>query len=177
MWHPVKKTRPAQLEQMNGETLMSERNIFMAEAVGLSLESVAEGSGPFGAVVVLDGRVVGRGRNRVTVDLDPTAHAEIAAIRDACRNLNRYDLTGCEMYASCQPCPMCLSAAYWARIGKIWYANTTAQAAQAGFDDLFIYDEFLRGPEQRRLPVLRLDDPEAAKAFRLWSELENRQDY
>ena len=142
---------------------------FMRRAIELSRQGVAGGhGGPFGAVVVKDGRVVGEGMNRVTSTNDPTAHAEVVAIREACRSLGTFDLSGCEIYASCEPCPMCLSAIYWARIGRIHFGNGREGAARIGFDDAFLYDEVSRPPGERRLPMERRLEAEARVAFDEW---------
>ena len=150
---------------------------WMAEAVRLALESVAAGGGPFGAVVVCDGAVVGRGSNRVTLDNDPTAHAEVMAIRDACRTLGRFDLGGCELYTSCQPCPMCLGAIHWARLERLWYAATEADAAAAGFDDEAIHYELCAPNERRRLPAEPLPIPEALAPFDAWRAKSDKTPY
>ena len=136
-----------------------------------------EGGGPFGAVVVRGGEIIGRGVNRVTVTFDPTAHAEVTAIRDACRNIGDFSLQGCELYTSCQPCPMCLCAALWARLDRIYYANTTRQAARAGFDDEIFYREVCRTDNGQDTQLVHLDDPLALTAFEKWRELENRTEY
>jgi guanine deaminase len=151
---------------------------FMREAIRLAQSGVRRGDGgPFGAVVVRDGVIVGRGWNRVVADKDPTAHAEVNAIRDACRNLDTFQLDGCELYTSCQPCPMCLAAAYWARIDRLWYAATSEDAAGIGFDDQHIQCQ-LAEPEAKRLighgQMLR---DEALEVFRLWAQSEMRVDY
>ena len=151
---------------------------FMREAIRLAEKGVSQGDGgPFGAVVVRDGVIVGRGWNRVVVDKDPTAHAEINAIRDACRNLDSFQLDGCELYTSCEPCPMCLAAAYWARIDRLWYAATGEDAAAIGFDDQHIHGQ-LAAPEAERLighgQLLR---DEALAVFRRWRESGLRVDY
>ena len=143
---------------------------FMKEAIRLSLERVLEGkSGPFGAVVVKDDRIIGRGWNQVVGSGDPTAHAEIVAIREACRGLNHYHLTGCEIYASCEPCPMCLGAIYWARLDRLWYAASREDAAAAGFDDAFIYEELVRPVERRRVPAVQGYRDEARLALEAWA--------
>ena len=149
----------------------------MREAVELSIESVRKGTGPFGAVVVKDGRVIGRGHNQVASDNDPTAHAEVVAIREAARNLGDFSLEGCEMYASCEPCPMCLAAAYWARLDRVYFANTTEDAAEIGFDDQAIYREVAKPAKARNLPVLHLEHPLAKQAFEEWSALEEKVEY
>jgi len=151
---------------------------FMRMAISLSEYNVKEGQGgPFGAVIVKDGMVLARSANKVVPTNDPTAHAEISAIRLACQELGTYNLEGCEIYTSCEPCPMCLGAIYWARIDKIYYANTKADAAAIGFDDHFIYQELDLPMDQRRLPITQLMRDEALNSFKLWSETENRTDY
>lgn len=157
---------------------MSTPESFMKEAVNLSLDAVRRKTGgPFGAVVVKDGRIVGRGQNMVTSANDPTAHAEITAIRDACRTLGDFSLHGCDLYASCEPCPMCLAAIYWSGIDRVVYAASTEDAEAAGFDDALIYRELARPPEKRRLPMVRLDDPSARDAFREWIAMEDKIRY
>lgn len=133
--------------------------------------------GPFGAVIVKDGAVVARSANKVTSTNDPTAHAEVAAIRLACTELETFDLSGCVIYTSCEPCPMCLAAIYWARIGAIYYGNTKQDAAAAGFDDQFIYEEFEKPVAARRLQAMQLLPEEAAKAFADWIKAEGRTPY
>ncbi len=151
---------------------------FMRRAVELSRACIeALEGGPFGAVIVKDGRIVGEGCNTVTSANDPTAHAEIVAIRNACRALATFSLAGCDIYASCEPCPMCLSAIYWARLDGIVYANTRADAARIGFDDEAIYQEVARPLEARRMPVRRLLGDEALAVFREWESLPGRKPY
>jgi len=151
---------------------------FMQMAIDLAEYNVKEGQGgPFGAVIVKDGMVLARSANKVVPTNDPTAHAEVSAIRLACQELGTFSLAGCEIYTSCEPCPMCLGAIYWARIDKIYYANTKADAAAIGFDDHFIYQELDLPMDQRRLPIVQLMRNEALNAFKLWSEYENRTDY
>lgn len=140
----------------------------MRRALALACHSVASDGGPFGAVVVRDGQVIAEGTNRVTVCNDPTAHAEIVAIRAACSALGRFDLRGCEIYSSCEPCPMCLGAAHWARLDKIYYAATRHDAARVGFDDAVLYDEFALPIEDRTTPIRRLLPEEAAEPFEAW---------
>ena len=150
----------------------------MQMAIDLAEYNVKEGQGgPFGAVIVKDGMVLARSANKVVSNNDPTAHAEVSAIRLACQELETYNLAGCEIYTSCEPCPMCLGAIYWARIDKIYYANTKADAAAIGFDDHFIYQELDLPMDRRRLPIVQLMHDEALSAFRLWSESENKTDY
>eukprot|EP01133_Synstelium_polycarpum_P003056 gene3056-3504_t len=151
---------------------------FMRIAIELSEKNVQENiGGPFGAVIVKDGQVIAQSGNKVTSTNDPTAHAEVSAIRLACTALNTFDLSGCVVYTSCEPCPMCLSAIYWARISTIYYGNTKADAGNIGFDDQFIYDELDKPMEKRSLPVHQLMRDEAAQAFRLWEQSEMRTDY
>ena len=133
--------------------------------------------GPFGAIVVKNGKIVGVGNNRVTSSNDPTAHAEVTAIRDACKNLNTFQLDGCVLYTSCEPCPMCLGAIYWARPDKVYYANTREDAAHIGFDDDFIYNEINLPMNQRRIPFEQLGREEALKIFQQWSEKTDKQEY
>ena len=150
---------------------------YLREAVRLAIDSVAQGGGPFGALVVKDGAVVGRGRNRVTADQDPTAHAEVVAIRDACATLDSHQLDGCTLFSSSEPCPMCLGAIYWARPDAVYFANERREAAEAGFDDAFIYEEIERLPGDRRIRMHRVDVPGAEKPLRLWMEKADRVEY
>jgi len=154
-----------------------EQQRFMREALALAAQSVRDGGGPFGAVVVRGGEIIGRGSNCVTPDNDPTAHAEIVAIRAACRTLGSFSLEGCELYVNCEPCPMCLAAAYWARLEGIYYAATRDDAAAAGFDDALIYQEVCLPSEQRHLPLRRLLAEEAGDAFAAWAAKADRIDY
>ena len=139
---------------------------FMEKAVELSLENMRAGKGgPFGAIIVRQGKIVGTGANHVTSENDPTAHAEVVAIRDACKNLGTFQLDDCEIYTSCEPCPMCLAAIYWARPKVIYYANTRKDAADIGFDDDFLYEELKKNLEERSLPIHQLDKSNALKVF------------
>ncbi len=150
----------------------------MAEAIRLATESVVEGQGgPFGAVVVKEGRIIGRGVNCVTRNNDPTAHAEVMAIRDACQHVGEYHLSGCELYVSCMPCPMCLSASYWARIERIYYAARGEDAAAVGFDDVLIADELNLPIERRRLPLVHLEVNDPLEPLRLWGQKEDKIPY
>ncbi len=150
----------------------------MARAIALSLENVQQrAGGPFAAVVVKDGKIVAEGANEVTATNDPTAHAEVVAIRAACRKLNSFDLHGCEIYTSCEPCPMCLGAIYWARPARVYYANSAADAARAGFDDAFIYQEISRPHPERQIPMIQLVQDGALAAFRAWQEKEDKIRY
>ena len=151
---------------------------FMQEAARLALENVQSGlGGPFGAVIVKDGQIIARGANCVTRTNDPTAHAEVVAIREACRVLGTFDLSGCEIYTSCEPCPMCLSAIYWARIGKIYYGCTAKDAEAIGFADQFIYDELSRPKSERRLPLEQLERQLCLRAFEAWEQDTNKIPY
>lgn len=149
----------------------------MMTAIRLSEENVANGGGPFGAVIAKEGEIVATGVNRVTSRNDPTAHAEVEAIRDACGKLGTFDLTGYEIYASCEPCPMCLGAIYWARLSRMYYGNDKTDAGNIGFDDSFIYDEIERPMNRRRLLTERLMQSEAKKAFRMWDEKTDKTRY
>lgn len=149
----------------------------MREAIRLSIENVKNGGGPFGAVIVKDDKIIATGVNRVTANHDPTAHAEVSAIREACLKLDTFDLSGCEIYTSCEPCPMCLGAIYWARLSKLYYANNKADAQDAGFDDSFIYEEIALPPSERRLPSECLLRDEALQAFRDWKEKDDKVRY
>ena len=151
---------------------------FMQRAVALSRRGMEDGrGGPFGAVVVSEGRIVGEGENRVTSTNDPTAHAEMVAIRAACAALSRFDLHGCDIYTSCEPCPMCLSAIYWARLDHVYYANGRADAARIGFDDALIYEEVAKPPAARRVPMVRLVVKEAKEVFEGWAKKPDRIPY
>jgi guanine deaminase len=146
----------------------------MQEAIELSRKNIADGKGgPFAAVIVKDGNVIARGTNVVTSTNDPTAHAEVVAIREACRVLNAFQLEGCDLYTTCEPCPMCLGAIYWARPDKVYFANTRDDAAQIGFDDLFIYDELMRSFAERKIPMIQKMRDEAQSVFHEW---ETKQD-
>ncbi len=145
----------------------------MIRAIQLSKESVNNGGGPFGSVIVKDNKIIAEGLNRVTPTKDPTAHGEIVAIREACKKLNDFSLKGCELYSNCEPCPMCLSAIYWARIDKIYYANTREDAQKIDFDDSFIYSEFHKNINERKIPMFQMMRNEALEAFEIW---ENKTD-
>jgi len=155
-----------------------DQEAFMREAIRLSLENVTSGKGgPFGAVVVKDGVIIARGVNQVTHSSDPTAHAEIVAIREACKVLDSFQLDGCEIYCSCEPCPMCLGAIYWSRPDKVYYANTKSDAAKIDFDDNFIYNEIALAIPDRKLPTDQLLRHEALEAFKLWAESNIKKSY
>jgi guanine deaminase len=151
---------------------------FMEKAVAEALQNVSTNQGgPFGAIVVKNGQIVGIGRNEVTSSNDPTAHAEVQAIRDACRNLNTYQLDDCEIYTSCEPCPMCFGAIYWARPKAVYYACTKEDAAKIGFDDQFIYDQLSLPKENRRIPMKQIYPDQSDMPFRTWEQSEQRVEY
>ena len=156
---------------------MSNQESFMQRAIDCSCENVDLGGGPFGAVIVKDGKIIAEGSNKVTINNDPTAHAEVVAIRNAATFLNNFNLTGCEIYTSCEPCPMCLSAIYWARIDKIYYANTREDAKIITFDDSLIYDEVALPIEKRQIPMLQLMRNEAQKTFIKWTNKTDKTEY
>lgn len=149
----------------------------MRKAIQLSIKNVEMGGGPFGAVIVKDGKIIATGANSVTRNNDPTAHAEVTAIRKAAKKLGTFDLSGCEIYTSCEPCPMCLSAIYWAHIDKIYYANTKTDAKNIGFDDSFIYDEIALRTEDRKIKTSQMMREEAIKAFETWNSKEDKIEY
>lgn len=149
----------------------------MRIAIRLSEENVAAGGGPFGAVIARDGRIIATGTNRVTPDCDPTAHAEVSAIRAAAKKLGTFDLSGCEIYTSCEPCPMCLGAIYWARLDRMYYGNNKHDAAKIGFDDAFIYEELELKPADRKLRSAVLLPEEAIKAFETWETKVDKVEY
>ena len=153
------------------------KNEFMKRAIELSVESVNNGGGPFGCVIVKDNKIISEGSNKVTSTNDPTAHGEIVAIRDACKELNNFSLNGCELYSNCEPCPMCLSAIYWARIEKIYYANTRKDAQKIDFDDSLIYSEFKKNIDKRKIPMIQMMRNEALKAFELWDKKTDKVKY
>lgn len=154
-----------------------ENKEFMRRAITLSVESVRRGGGPFGAVIVKDGEIIAEGNNRVTIDNDPTAHAEVCAIRSAARKLGTFNLSGCEIYTSCEPCPMCLGAIYWARLERIYYGCDRKDAADAGFDDDFIYRELSLQPSEREKMMTVLLPQESLAAFRMWKEKADKREY
>ena len=149
----------------------------MRRAIELSKMSVQNGGGPFGAVIACNGKIVAEGSNCVTLDCDPTAHAEVSTIRKACKALKTFDLSGCEIYTSCEPCPMCFGAIYWAHLDKIYMGNDRKDAAKIGFDDDFIYQEIALTPDKREKPSEILLRDEALEAFRMWEEKEDKTEY
>ena len=149
----------------------------MARAIALSIESATSGGGPFGAVIVQDGKIIAEGFNQVTAKNDPTAHAEVMAIRQACAKLGLFELKDCELYTSCEPCPMCLGAIYWARLARLYFANTAEDAAKIGFDDSFIYNELKLLYAQRRIPATQMMREEALAGFRAWAAKPDKISY
>lgn len=149
----------------------------MRRAIELSKQSVRNGGGPFGAVIARNGEIIAEGSNCVTIDCDPTAHAEVSTIRKACKTLKTFDLSGCEIFTSCEPCPMCFGAIYWAHLDKIYMGNDRKDAAKIGFDDDFIYEEIALKPEDRKKPSEILLRDEALEAFKMWDEKEDKTEY
>lgn len=150
---------------------------FMRRAIRLSLENVKKGGGPFGAVIVKDGKIIATGTNKVTLNTDPTAHAEVDVIRKAAKKLKNYDLSGCELYTSCEPCPMCLSAVYWSRISRIYFGNTKKDAAKIGFRDDFIYKEIDKPLKKRKLKITQHLRDEALMSFEMWDLKPDKVEY
>ena len=150
---------------------------FMQQAIELSKENVLNGGGPFGAVIVRDGEVIATGTNRVTANNDPTAHAEVSAIREACAKEQNFKLAGCTCYTSCEPCPMCLAALYWAGVERIFYGNTKDDAKAINFDDSFIYDEIAKPYAKRAIPIINMMREEAISAFKMWEKSEDKVEY
>jgi len=150
---------------------------FMKRAIELSIKSVDNGTGPFGAVLIKDNKIIAEGFNTVTANNDPTSHAEIVAIRIACKELSNFSLEGCDLYTTCEPCPMCLSAIYWARISKVYYANTRADAHKIDFSDAMIYEELNKTIKDRKIPMHQMMRDEALKAFDLWDKKEDKVKY
>ena len=153
------------------------KNKFMTRAIELSIESVNSGGGPFGSIIVKNDKVIAEGTNKVTLNNDPTAHGEIVAIRKACKSLNNFNLSGCELYSTCEPCPMCLSAIYWAHIEKVYYANTRDDAQKIDFDDSLIYSELLKNVKKRKILMVQMMRSEALKAFELWNKKTDKVKY
>ncbi|WP_235893445.1 nucleoside deaminase [Litoribacter populi] len=159
-------------------SLSLEQQKFMQYALDLAQQGMESGKGgPFGCVVVKDGQIIGEGSNSVTSTTDPTAHAEVVAIREACKHLNDFQLNGCDIYTSCEPCPMCLGAIYWARPDRVYFANDKFDAAQAGFDDAFIYEQLEVEPSSRSIPMIKVTMDDANKAFNLWQEKNDKTIY
>tara|TARA_B100000686_G_scaffold53465_1_gene57696 strand:- start:52 stop:522 length:471 start_codon:yes stop_codon:yes gene_type:complete len=156
---------------------MTTKNKFMKRAIELSENSANSTGGPFGCVIVKDEKIIAEGSNEVTFTNDPTAHAEIVAIRKACKNLNTFNLSDCDIYTSCEPCPMCLSAIYWSHINTIYYANTREDAKKINFDDSMIYSEFTKKIEDRKIPIKQMLREEALKAFEIWDKKKDKIEY
>jgi guanine deaminase len=157
--------------------MVKKQEYFMREAIRLSDENIDKNGGPFGAVIVKDGEIIATGVNSVASKNDPTAHAEVMAIREAAKKLNNFDLNGCEIYSSCEPCPMCLSAIYWARIDKLYFGNTKVDAQNIGFDDSFIYNELNLAPEKRKVTGIQILHNEAIAVFKKWQSFEGKIEY
>ncbi len=153
------------------------KNKFMQKAIEISIESINSGGGPFGSVIVKDNKIISEGMNRVTVNNDPTAHGEIVAIRAATKVLNDFNLKGCELYTSTEPCPMCYSAIFWSRIDKIYYANTKEDAQKINFDDSLIYSELQQSINKRKIPMIQMMRNEALEAFELWDKKTDKVEY
>ena len=156
---------------------MMTNQLLMQKAIALSIENIKRGGGPFGAVIVKEGEIISTGANLVTINNDPTAHAEIIAIREAAHKLGTFDLSGCEIFTSCEPCPMCLSAIYWAHLDKIYYGNTKTDAKDIGFDDSLIYDELKLKPDNRKIKMEQLLPEEAIHAFEDWKNKTDKVEY
>ena len=156
---------------------MISKNKFMLRAIELSINSAKDTGGPFGCVIVKDDKIIAEGSNKVTFSNDPTAHAEIVAIREACKKLNTFNLSGCDLYASCEPCPMCLSAIYWSHVDNIFYANTREDAKKISFDDSLIYSEISKKNEDRKIPIKQMLRDEALKAFEIWDKKTDKIEY
>ena len=177
----AKEKKRTMLDKQHGlpeiTNISDEDRKFMKMAIELSIENIDEGGGPFGAIIVRNGKLIAKGSNRVVPNNDPTAHAEVVAIRNACRELQTFDLSGCTVYASCEPCPMCLSALYWAGIERICYANTKRDAAAISFDDSFIYDQLRLDYDRRSIHCEHFMRDEALEAFRKWEEKIDKIEY
>ncbi len=156
---------------------MSGNSKFMLKAIELSIQSAKSKGGPFGCVIVKDDQIIAEGNNQVTANNDPTAHAEIVAIRNACKKLDNFFLKGCDLYTSCEPCPMCLSAIYWSHVDNIFYANTRTDAANIDFDDSFIYSEISKNIDERKISMKQMNRDEALKAFKIWQTKEDKIKY
>ena len=156
---------------------MISKNKFMLRAIELSISSAKDTGGPFGCVMVKDDKIIAEGSNKVTFSNDPTAHAEIVAIREACKKLNTFNLSSCDLYASCEPCPMCLSAIYWSHVDNIFYANTREDAKKINFDDSLIYSEISKKNEDRKIPIKQMLRDEAIKAFEIWNKKTDKIEY
>jgi len=156
---------------------MTLNNNFMLRAIELSINSANNSGGPFGCVIAKNNKIIAEGSNKVTLSNDPTAHAEIVAIREACKKLNVFNLPGCDLYSSCEPCPMCLSAIYWSHVDNIFYANSRDDAKKINFDDSLIYSEFSKKIEDRKIPIKQMLRNEALQAFKIWGEKKDKVEY
>ena len=156
---------------------MENNKKFMLRAIQLSIESIQNNGGPFGCVIVKQNKIISEGFNKVTSTNDPTAHGEIVAIREACKKLNTFNLEGCDLYSSCEPCPMCLSAIYWSHVDKIFYANSRKDAQEIDFDDSLIYSEFQKDIDKRKIPMVQMMRSEALQAFELWEKKTDKVKY
>ena len=156
---------------------MSNNSEFMLRAIELSIQSAKSKGGPFGCVIVKESKIIAEGHNQVTANNDPTAHAEIVAIRNACAKLNDFNLKGCDLYTSCEPCPMCLSAIYWSHVDNIYYANTRMDAKAIDFDDSFIYSEVKKEIDERKIKMIQINREEALEAFKIWQTKEDKIKY
>ena len=156
---------------------MDNNSKFILRAIELSIESTKTVGGPFGSIIVKDNQIISEGSNRVTSTNDPTAHGEIVAIREACKKLNTFNLAGCDLYSSCEPCPMCLSAIYWSHIDKIFYANTRDDAKNIDFDDSLIYQEINKDKKDRKIQMIQMHREEALEAFKIWKNKEDKIKY
>ena len=156
---------------------MNQKNKYMLRAIDLSINSANTDGGPFGCVIVKENKIISEGSNKVTSSNDPTAHAEVVAIREACRKLNTFNLTGCDLYTSCEPCPMCLSAIYWSHVDNIFYANTRTDAADIDFDDSLIYSEIGKDIDKRKIKMKQMNREEALEAFKIWQNKEDKIKY
>ncbi len=165
------------MDTTNYDTITQEDKKFMQLACDLAYENIDNGGGPFGAVIVRDGKVLSTGTNTVTIDNDPTAHAEVNAIRNACRQTSNFKLEDCIVYTSCEPCPMCLSALYWAGVKKIYYGNTQLDAKKINFDDNFIYQEIAKPQIARSIPCIHMADTDAIRAFEKWETKTDKTEY
>ena len=156
---------------------MENNKKFMLRAIQLSIESIQNNGGPFGCVIVKQNKIISEGFNKVTSTNDPTAHGEIVAIREACKKLNTFNLEGCDLYSSCEPCPMCLSAIYWSHVDNIFYANTRMDAADIDFDDSLIYSEIGKDIDKRKIKMKQMNRDEALEAFKIWQNKEDKIKY
>jgi guanine deaminase len=164
--------------QSDSRSKQTMREDFMRRVIAIAIENVRSGTGgPFGALIAKDDRIIAEGVNRVTADNDPTAHAEVLAIREACRTMNNFELDGCDLYTTCEPCPMCLGAIYWSRLARVFYGGDAADAAAAGFDDAFIYQELKHPRAKRNIPMIQAQREEALSVFAEWKESSNKTPY